>query len=90
MLRAGEIEQEKINEVNRTRSDANALIARLRKQAVAKPSPAGGVSETAPACEGPAGGGLSDRSREDTVRLAERANTIRAALSACYSVYDAL
>lgn len=88
--RAGQIEQEKQNAIAIVRSDADALIARLRKQASAKPASASPVSSPAAACESAAGGELPDRSREDFVRLAERAEAQRAALSACYTTYDSL
>lgn len=89
-LRVGEIQQEKEDAIARTRTDADALIARLRKQAASKPTSPGGLPGAAPACQGAAGGELPDRSREDFVRLAQRAAELQAALGACYSAYDSV
>lgn len=87
-LRAGEIEQEKINALNRTRTDADALIDRLRKQASAKSSGPSAVPGAPAACENPAGGAILAGSREDIVRLAQRAAEQQAELAKCYAAYD--
>lgn len=89
-VRAGQIEQEKVNAIAAVRSDADALIARLRKQAASKSANPSGVPTAGPACQSAAGGELSDSGREDIVRLAERADQQRAALGACYQAYDSI
>lgn len=85
-----QIEQEKQDAIATVRSDADALIARLRKQAASKPANPGGVPSAGPACQSAAGGEFSDSGREDLVRLAERADQQRAALGACYQAYDSV
>lgn len=88
--RAGQIEQEKENAINAVRTDADALIARLRQQAASKPASPGRVPSAAPACETPAGATVPDRAGEDLVALAQRADEMRAALGACYTAYDSI
>lgn len=88
--RAGQIEQEKENAINAVRTDADALIARLRQQAASKPTSPGRVPSAAAACETPAGPTVPDRAGEDLVRLAARADELRTALGACYQAYDSL
>jgi hypothetical protein len=85
-------EQEKTDEIARNRSAADALIARLRQQAAAarQPTSAGGVPAPSTAGQDGAGPGLPAGSGERVVRLAERANTIRAGLAACYKWADAV
>lgn len=87
-VRAGKIEQEKINEIAQVRTAADALVERVRKQAASKPARTSPVSGTAATCAPAPGGELPDRSREDFVRLAERANVLRAGLAACYGWAD--
>lgn len=84
----GLIEQEKQNAITTANTSANALIERLRKQAASKPANPSGMPQAAPACETTAGRELYNRSREDTVRLAERAEKYRLGLGACYESYD--
>lgn len=86
--RVGEIEQEKTNAIAQVRTDADALIERLRKQAASKPARTSAVPPAGAACPAAVGGELPDRSREDFVRLAERANVLRAGLAACYGWAD--
>lgn len=88
--RAGQIEQEKENAINAVRTDADALIARLRQQAASKPASPGRVPSAAATCETPAGATVPDRAGEDLVRLAARADELRTALGACYQSYDSL
>ena len=88
--RAGQIEQEKENAINAVRTDADALIARLRQQAASKPTGSGRVPSTTAACETPAGATVPDRAGEDLVRLAARADELRTALGACYQAYDSI
>lgn len=89
-IRAGQIEQEKADEITRVRTDADALIARLRKQAASKPANPGGMPTACPTGEVGAGRELHLSSREDFVRLAERADQLRAGLAACYRAYDSI
>lgn len=86
----GKIEQEKQNAINTVRSDADALIARLRKQAASKPANPSGMPQAAPACETTAGPVVSESTGVNLVALAERADQHRAALSACYQAYDSI
>lgn len=88
--RVGEIEQEKQNAIATVNADAAALIARLRNQAASKPASSGSVPRPAPSCETPVGRELLERSREDFVRLAERAERLRKGLDGCYKAYDLL
>jgi hypothetical protein len=89
-VRAGQIEQEKTDEINRVRTSADALIARLRNQATSKPASPSGVPQAATACESTAGAVVPERTGEQLVRLAERADEQRAGLAACYQAYDSL
>lgn len=89
-LAAGRIEQEKVNAINAVRSDADALIARLRKQAASKPTNPGGVPTPATTCESAAGANVSIGVGENLVGLAQRADEMRAALGACYQAYDSV
>lgn len=88
----GRVEQEKLDEIARTKSAADALIARLRQQQAfaSKPTGTGGVPSAGAACPAAAGGGFSAGSGEGVVRLAERANQLRAGLAACYAAYDSV
>ena len=86
----GKIEKEKQDAIATVRSDADALIARLRKQAASKPANPGGVPAAGPACQSAAGGVVPERGGEDLVRLAERADQQRATLGACYQAYDSV
>lgn len=88
VLRVNESEQRRINETYTIRTDADTLIARLRKQAAAKPAGTSQMPGATPSCESAVGGELPDRSREDFVRLAQRATEIQLALGACYRAYD--
>lgn len=89
-LRAGQIEQEKQNEIAAVRSDADALIARLRKQAASKPTSTGGVPTACSAGEDAPGPAVPVGTGEDLVALAQRADEVRAALGACYQAYDSV
>lgn len=89
-LRAGQIEQEKTDEIARVRTDADALIARLRKQAASKPTGTGGVPTACATGEDAAGPAVPVGTGEDLVALAQRADEVRAALGACYQAYDSV
>jgi hypothetical protein len=86
--RAGQIEEEKTNEIVRVKSDADALIARLRQQAASKPARPSPMPGASPSCPDATGGELPDRSREDFVRLAARATEQQKWLGACYKWAD--
>lgn len=88
--RAGQIEQEKENAINAVRTDADALIARLRRQAASKPTSPGRVPSATAACETPAGAVVPVGAGIDLVALAQRADEMRAALGACYTAYDSI
>lgn len=89
-MRISQIEQERINEVANVRSSADALIERMRKQASSKPTSSSAVSSTCPSSQVSAGAAVPSGIGEDLVRLAERADEQRSALSACYQAYDSI
>lgn len=82
--RAGQIEQEKLDEINRIRSDSAAAIARLSNRPDRKPAPASGVPQTTATCTAATGAELAASDAIFLSRLAERADEQRAALQACY------
>lgn len=87
-VRAGQIEQEKVNEIARIRDDSAAAIARLSNRPTRIPARTGGVPQAAPACSGATGAALA---REDAVFLtgfAGGADEQREALKACYKWAD--
>jgi hypothetical protein len=87
---AGQIEQEKTNEIATIRAAHANELGRLQNRATRKPTPAGAMPGPAPACQGSTGAELS---REDATFLigeAARADEHRAALSACYRAYDSV
>lgn len=86
--RAGQIEQEKTNEIARIRADSAAAIARLSNRPDRKPASTGGVPSAAPACAGSTGAELSSRDSVFLAGLAARADEHRAALQACYRWAD--
>jgi seryl-tRNA synthetase len=90
VARAGQIEQEKENEIAQVRSTADALIDRLRKQAASKPSGTGGVREASATCPAQPRPDIPLGSGERIVRIAERADAIRAGLAACYKWADSV
>lgn len=89
-IRAGEIEQRKNDEIATVRTSADALIARLRQQANSKPACPGRLPQATASGEAAAGAVVPERVGEDFIRLAERADQLRAALDACYSAYDSV
>lgn len=89
-LRAGEIEQEKTNEIAAIRAAHAVQLSSLQNRPDRKPAPAGGVREAAPACSGSTGAELSRPDAEFLAREAARADELRAALSSCYAAYDSL
>lgn len=88
--RASQIEQEKTDEIAAVRSSADALIDRLRKQAASKPTVAGRVPAPSATCPAEPRPAVSERSGEAVVRLAERADEVRAGLAACYKWADSV
>ena len=88
--RANQIEQEKIDAIANVKSDADALIERMRKQANSKPTSAGGMPQACPTSQVSAGGAVPSNIGEDLVRLAQRADEVRTALGACYKAYDSI
>lgn len=88
--KVSEIEQRRIDETDRIRTDADHLVARLRNQAASKPANPSGLPQAAASCETATRGELPQSSREDFVSLAQRADELRSALSACYQAYDSM
>jgi hypothetical protein len=88
--RAGQIEQEKTNEIDRIRTAYSVQLAGLQNRPDRKPANPGRVPGTSTSCSGSTGAELS---RPDAVFLggeAARADELRAALSACYAAYDSV
>lgn len=86
--RAGQIEQEKTNEIARIRADYSAALAGVQNRPDRKPAHPGVVPSTSTACQGSTGAELS---RPDAVFLngeAARGDELRAALSACYAEFE--
>lgn len=90
VLRAGQIEQEKTNEIATIRAAYSDELGRLQQRANRKPTPAGAVPGPAPACQGSTGAELSREDASFLIGEAARADEQRAALSACYQAYDAV
>lgn len=88
--RANQIEQERLNEVANIRSQSDALIARLRKQAASKSANPSGMPATCTPSEIASGGAVPVSVGEDLVALAQRADEVRTALGACYKAYDSV
>lgn len=84
------IEQARTNEVATVRTDAAALIERLRNQATSKPANPSRVPQAAASCEATPGAVVPERTGTDLVQLAQRADELRSALSACYQAYDSV
>lgn len=89
-FKLNEVEQRRIDEVDKVRGAADALAERMRKQANSKSSNASGVRPTCPTSEGSTGADVPIRIGDDLVRLAQRADEQREALKACYSSYDSI
>lgn len=89
-LRAGQIEQEKINEVDRIRALLAAADVRLQNRPDRKPAGAGGMPAPTPACQGSTGAELSKQDGQFLTGEAARGDELRAALSACYGAYDSV
>lgn len=87
--RAGQIEQEKTNEIARIRSDSAAAIARLQNRP-ARPASTGAVSSPAANCQGATGAELYREDAAVALRIAADADEQREALRACYAAYDSL
>lgn len=88
--RAGQIEQEKENEISRIRTDYASAIARLQQRPDRKPAAASPVPGATPACQGATGLELSRADAGFLVGEAARADEQREALRACYAAYDSL
>lgn len=82
------IEQARVNENVTSRNAADALRERLRNQANSKPSNPSGMPKASATCETAAGPILPERTGNNLVALAQRADELRSALSACYQAYD--
>lgn len=88
--RAGQIEQEKTHAIAQVRTDADALIERLRKQAANKPAYSGAMPTAGATVPNEPGPAIPERTGADLVHLAERADTLRAGLQACYGWADSV
>lgn len=88
--RAGQIEQEKENEISRIRTDYDSAIARLQHRPDRKPAAASSVPGATPACQGATGVELSRADAGFLVGEAARADEQREALRACYAAYDSV
>lgn len=87
-VKAGQIEQDKTNEIARIRSTYTADLARLQNRPARQPTSASGMPQAATTCKGATGADLSRPDSEFLVRLAADADQLRTALSACYQAYD--
>lgn len=90
VLRAGEIEQRKTDEIATIRSAHADDLSRLQQRANRKPTPASGLPSASPACQGSTGAELSREDAAFLVGEAARADEHRAALNACYQAYDSM
>lgn len=88
--RAGQIEQEKINEVAKINARLADALGRLQSRPDRQPAAASGVPQAATACQGSTGAELSRQDGGFLNGEAARANEIRAALGACYQAYDSV
>lgn len=88
--RAGQIEQEKTDEISRIRSGYAADLARVQQRADRKPAGAGGLPAASPACAGSTGVELSNRDAGFLSWQAARADELRAGLQACYGWADSV
>lgn len=84
------IEQARVNENTTSSTVADALRERLRNQAASKPANPSRVSQAASSCETTTGREFSVSTGENLVQLAQRADELRSALSACYQAYDSV
>lgn len=90
VLRAGEIEQVKNDEIATVRGALAAANARVQNRPDRQPARAGNVPGTTPACQGSTGAELSRQDASFLVGEAARGDELRAALSACYRAYDSI
>lgn len=90
VLRAGQIEQDKTNEIATIRAAHARQLGSLQNRPDRKPASPGAVPGTAPACAGSTGAELSRPDAGFLAGEAARADELRAALSACYSAYDSV
>lgn len=84
------IEQARVNENTASSTAADALRERLRNQATSKPANPSRVPQAAAACEATPGAVIPERTGNDLIQLAQRADELRSALSACYQAYDSV
>lgn len=90
VLRAGEIEQEKINEVAKINDRLADAVGRLQSRPDRQPARPGGMPGATPACQGATGAELSRPDAGFLVFEAARADELRAALSSCYAAYESI
>lgn len=86
--RMGEIEQGKNDEIEKVRNALAAANSRLQDRPSRPAAGTGGVPAPRAACPGATGAELSRQDGAFLVGEAARADTLRAALTACYKAYD--
>lgn len=89
-LKLNEVEQRRINENERLRNLAASAVASVQQRPNRQPAPASGSTTPATTCKAATGAELSRPDAEFLIRLAERADEQRSALSACYQAYDSI
>lgn len=89
-FKLNEVEQRRIDENERLRTIAASATASVQQRPNRQPAPASGSSPTPTACKAATGAELSRPDAEFLIRLAERADEMRAALGACYQAYDSV
>lgn len=87
-VRAGQIEQRKIDEIATINARHAAAIAGLQQRPDRKPTSSGGVPAPSTTCQGATGAELSRPDAELALRIARDADEQREALRACYAAYD--
>lgn len=90
--RVGQVEQEKTNAIAQAQAAGVAAInsERMRQRSDRRPAPSGAASQASATCKGTTGAELSRPDAEFLIGEATRADSQRAALSACYQAYDSL
>lgn len=87
-VKAGQIEQEKTDEIARIRSTYSADIARLQNRPARQSASTSGMPQAATNCKGATGADLSREDAAVALGIARDADELRSALAACYKAYD--
>lgn len=88
--RYNEVEQRRINENERLRTIADSAVASVQQRPNRQPAKASGSTTPATTCQAATGAELSRPDAEFLIRLAQRADEQREALSACYAAYESV